>query len=114
MNTSPAKSSNVYEPEAFQARVNYAATCLVNGISSRRRDTCFEMFDGDAVVVALVRRARKNPRLLAAIAKGWSELVDGVPASWHAQAEQHKAVPTGELATLAQTMREAATVRHGV
>ncbi len=106
MTTSPAKSSNVYEPEAFQARVAYAAVCLVEGIQSRRFDTCFEMFDGDAVVVALVRRARKNPRLLAAIARGWSELVDGVPASWHEKATQHSAIPTRELPTLARTLRE--------
>ena len=61
---------SVYETEAFQQRVNYAAQCLVGPYSrcqTRHFDTCFEMYDGNAVVCALYRRALKNPRLWAAL-----------------------------------------------
>jgi len=97
------KSNDVYNPEAFTARVNYAAQCLIRRIDSRRRDTCFEMMDGDAVVVALVRRAAKNPRLKEAIARGWSELRDGFPVGWLDLAEKHAGA---DLPTLAAAMRE--------
>ncbi len=97
--------TNVYDPDAFQARVNYAATCLIRGTASRRRDTCFEMNDGDAVVVALSRRAARNPRLAEAIRRGWSEMVEGLPASWHAKFIEHKDVATRDLPKLAARMR---------
>jgi hypothetical protein len=54
----------VYDPEAFAERVNIAALVIsTRGRTSRSFDTCFEMWDGDAVAVALYRRARKNPKL---------------------------------------------------
>lgn len=54
----------VYDPEAFEERVNYAASVISKGIvpvNGRHFDTCFEMFDGDYVVAALVRRTLHNP-----------------------------------------------------
>lgn len=56
------RSRDVYEATAFQARVNFAAAYIAAGKKSTRRfDTCFEMWDGDAVAAALVRRADKRP-----------------------------------------------------
>lgn len=55
---------NVYDPNAFEDRVNYAASVISKGRmpeNSRTLDTCFEMFDGEFVAAALVRRAKKNP-----------------------------------------------------
>jgi hypothetical protein len=53
---------DVYQADAFEDRVNYAASCISKGMSSTRHfDTCFEMWDGDYVAAALVRRTLKNP-----------------------------------------------------
>ena len=54
----------VYQSEAYAARVNTASDYIAKGrATSRIFDTCFEMYDGDAVAVAVYRRARKNPRI---------------------------------------------------
>jgi hypothetical protein len=55
----------------FAGRVNLAIDCLTtgNGIGSRTFDNCFEMFDGDFVVVMLHRLAKKDARLQQGIAK---------------------------------------------
>ena len=59
---------SVYTPQAFHERVNHAARCLLSGAThSRHFDTCFEMYDGDAVAVALSRRATKHPALAEAL-----------------------------------------------
>jgi hypothetical protein len=50
--------------KTFSERVNYAARWIVSGRpTSRSFDSCFECWDGDAVVLALCRRAEKNDRL---------------------------------------------------
>lgn len=52
------------DPANFAGRVNYAAAVIANGRNQTRSfDNCFENYDGDAVTVALMRRAQKNPRL---------------------------------------------------
>jgi hypothetical protein len=104
-------SGSVYDPEAFKERVDYAAACLVRGTKSRRFDTCFEMYDGDAVVTALVRRAWKNERLRKSFKGAWAACglaPSGLPASWEQTAEQYKDIPTKELPDLARRLREAA------
>lgn len=54
--------TDVYEPEAFRARVDFAAAVISRGGQATRRfDTCFEIFDGNEVAAALVYRARKSP-----------------------------------------------------
>jgi hypothetical protein len=56
----------VYDPEDFAARVNHAAATICRrGEATRHFDTCFEMYDGDAVAAALVRRAERTPKLAA-------------------------------------------------
>lgn len=52
----------VYNDDAFEERVNFAANYISNRRpTSRRFDACFEMHDGDLVVTALIRRAQKRP-----------------------------------------------------
>ncbi len=65
---------NVYEPTNFAGRVELAANYFSRGIEgSRTLDTCFEMNDGDAVVIALMRRVQKNPN--TALARNlWNRL----------------------------------------
>ncbi|RWR30451.1 hypothetical protein D2T29_12325 [Sinirhodobacter populi] len=54
--------SSVYNPENFVGRVNLAASYISSSRNtSRSFDTCFEMYDGDAVSTALYRRVQKNP-----------------------------------------------------
>lgn len=50
----------------FKERVNYAARVIREGRrTSRKFDNCFEMNDGDLVVLALVKRANKSGGKLA-------------------------------------------------
>lgn len=73
---------SVYDSERFHERVNYAARCLLAGsTSSRAFDTCFEMFDGDMVVTALVRRAEQQPHLSQAIID-WYSKDEKFPQTW--------------------------------
>lgn len=54
----------VYTSENFAGRVNYAALVISKQRKTTRSfDTCFEMFDGDAVAAAIWRRSLKNPTL---------------------------------------------------
>ena len=55
---------DVYKPEAFEDRVNYAASVISTGripSNARHFDTCFEMYDGSYVAAALVRRTLLHP-----------------------------------------------------
>lgn len=53
---------DVYAPNAFKDRVEYAAAVIARGgKTSRKFDTTGEMYDGAAVTAALVRRAKANP-----------------------------------------------------
>lgn len=52
---------SVYDPENFAGRVNLAAFYMIQGREPTRAfDTCFEMYDGDAVGVALYRRMKAS------------------------------------------------------
>lgn len=94
---------SVHDAENFAGRVNYAAQCLMRGTSGTRHfDTCFEMHDGDAVVTALVRRARNNKALHDKIAGRWGGVF---PQSWLDAAAKHEALPVRELRTLAADLR---------
>ena len=55
-----------YDTDAFATRVNFSAGYIAAGRQTTRTfDTCYEMNDGDAVAVAVYRRARRNPKLRA-------------------------------------------------
>ena len=54
--------------KTFSERVNYAARWIVSGRPTTRSfDSCFECFDGEAIVLALCRRAQKNEKLRHAL-----------------------------------------------
>lgn len=51
--------------KTFKSRVNHAASVISNNRATNRNfDSCFEMHDGDEVVVALYRRAQKNEKIM--------------------------------------------------
>lgn len=101
---------SVYEENNFEGRVNYAAQCFVRGISnSRHFDTCFEMFDGQAVVTALVRRCEKNAKLQAAVAAQWG---GSFPQKWLDTASEYQNISTRKLRDLAAQLRAEANERY--
>jgi hypothetical protein len=85
----------------FRRRVDYAAQCIMRGITSRRRDSCYENNDGDLVVTVLVRRSRNNPKLRDAIAKDWGGTF---PEHWIETAAKYEHVQTSDIARLAGEM----------
>lgn len=98
---------SVYDPEAFDERVAFAARHIASGRPSTRRfDTCFEMHDGDAVAVALVRRVRARPN--TKLAANFEQYLGDVS---YAAAERHAAVPTPRLPELAARLRREAAER---
>lgn len=58
--------ARVYDTDAFAERVSLACAYIAaRKETTRKFDTCFEMYDGDAVGVAVYRRSLRNPRLRA-------------------------------------------------
>ena len=99
----------LYNENAFLARVNFAEKCFRDHLThTRAMDTCFEMYDGAAVVVALVRRARLDSALYAAIASDWS---DRFPAEWLDIETKYSHIPTERLVNLARELRATAKAR---
>jgi len=67
--------SSVYDFENFAGRVQFAAAVIARrGATSRSFDTCCEMYDGEAVIAALVRRAKKRPN--GSLAKNLYHYID--------------------------------------
>ncbi len=95
-------------PENFKQRVDYAAQCiLTQETRSREFDSCFEMYDGDLVAAAIVRRCGENPDLHAALANWQSGgRSSELPADWLAAAEKFKSVRN--LANQARRVRQIA------
>ena len=89
----------------FAARVKLAAACLLSnsGIGSRGYDNCFEMGDGDAVVVALDRIADKDWLLRDAINREWKS--DQSREMWRRCCSRYAHVPTERLERLAAEQR---------
>lgn len=59
---------SVYDNDNFAGRVAYAAAVIARkGGQTRHFDTCFEMYDGVEVAVAVYRRSLRNPKLAANI-----------------------------------------------
>jgi hypothetical protein len=99
--------SEVYNPEAFAARVEYAIYCLIhNQMDSREHDTCYEMNDGDAVVTAILRQAATNSELRASFARYWRYTRNGLPVAWIETAVKYAHIPTDRLPELARRMRQ--------
>ena len=93
---------SVYDPDNFKGRVALAASYIAQEREGTRSfNTCFEMNDGDAVAVALYRRAKANPegKLAANI---WRYLGrDSVEQT----AAEYENVRTQDLQNLAAQMR---------
>ena len=54
--------SRIHEPDGFWDRVSFACAVIARRARTTRQfDSCFEMFDGDAVAAAVVRRAKARP-----------------------------------------------------
>ncbi len=99
----------LYNESAFLARVNFAEKCFrSHQTNTRAMDTCFEMYDGAAVVVALVRRARLDHALYVAIASDWS---GRFPTEWLELETKYSHIPTERLGNLARELRATAKAR---
>lgn len=91
--------SGLNRPDNFAGRVRYAADVIANGREARRAfDNCFENNDGDAVALAMLRRAATNAKLARNL---WRYLSR---ATVEPLAELHKAERS--LPALAKRMRE--------
>lgn len=89
-----------YDADAFSTRVDFAAKRISEGGNHTRHfDTCFEMWDGDAVAVALYRRARRNPKLKRNLFK-YLNRSSVIQAAW-----LHRRRKTRDLKILSQELR---------
>lgn len=79
----------------------YAAKIIAQGGSpSRAFDNCFENYDGDEVSVAIVRRARRNPKIAANLSRYLNaELAEEC-------ARRMETIPTRKLADAARVTRQ--------
>lgn len=83
----------------FSYRVNFAAAHISRGANSTRSfDNCFEMWDGDAVAVALYRRARKNAKLRKNL---WNYIGRELCVQ---VAFKHRRIPTNKLGELSAAL----------
>ena len=58
--------SRAIDAETARERANIAAAYIRRGVTHTREfDNCFEMYDGSAVVHYLLRKAERDPRILA-------------------------------------------------
>jgi hypothetical protein len=90
----------VYDINAFSARVDFAARVISDGRRTTRAfDTCFEMWDGDAVAVAVYHRSRHNPKLRRNL---WRYISRQITV---AQAFENRRRPTRALAAWAAELR---------
>jgi hypothetical protein len=90
-------------PSSFPSRVRYAAWAIVNDDHERMTDNCFEMYDGDAVAVAIYRAAFGGAcGLLEVSLKTW--LGSYLP-EWEATAAKYAYIADENLGKLAQMVR---------
>lgn len=95
-----------YEKTAFASRVNLACSYISAGRrTSRTFDTCFEMNDGEAVGVAVYRRARRNPKLRAGLFR-YLDRSFIVGEAWRNRRRPTRSLPAW-AAELRQTSEEA-------
>lgn len=93
----------VYEGDNYIGRVNFAASYIAAGRNCTRCfDTCFEMYDGVVVAVALGRRALNNPN--GKLAKNFFRYIDEEMTKKNLADYAH--VPTKHLALEAAKIRK--------
>lgn len=91
---------SVRDPDAFYERVNYAIRCIQIGrTGTRGYDTCFEMYDGELVAVAIYRRAQADPALAVRL---WTGIGRDVTL---AAVARYADVPDRQLAQMARELR---------
>jgi len=95
-------------PASFAGRVSYAAEAITRREDSRAFDSCFEMFDGDFVVAALMRRAQTDPQLQAGILRLFIKAPDFEAVPWQATAKALAHLPDHGLEDAARKARAAA------
>lgn len=61
--------SKIYDPAACAYRIRYAITNILRDrvVNEGAFACCFEMEDEDEVILTILRRGLKNPKLLAAL-----------------------------------------------
>ena len=104
---------SLYDSDNFAGRVNYAAACISRQSHPNERafDTCFEMFDGEVVTTALVRRSATNQKL----ADGIRKMFGGkFPTEWQATAAKYADTATKDLPALAKQLREKAQAAYAL
>jgi hypothetical protein len=98
-------SSNVYMFDNFKGRVDYVAAVMSRrGNTSRRFDGCFEMYDGSAVLAAIVKRSWKNERLREVLRKYFCQ--------YALQEAQTNAEECEDLDAWAKVLRDEATAQE--
>lgn len=93
----------------FKWRVETAARCISSGRTTGRTFSgCFEWMDGDAVLLALLRRAERRPG--TKMASRMTEVF--VDRSMREISEKYKDLPDEEIPALSQHMIDAWNVRY--
>lgn len=77
--------------DKFSYRVRFALRAILEHRTrdSRAFDRCFEMYDGAAVVCALMRRAEADSTLAREIRNIFSNFPKPEPTPWHITAAKH-------------------------
>jgi hypothetical protein len=85
----------------FKRRVDFAIRVISDGSTTTRQfDSCFEMYDGDYVVAAIMRRAAHNPRLHEALYRRDGNWASSMP-EWELCAVSLAHVADKDMATTA-------------
>ena len=108
----PKKPS--FNAKSYPARVRYAAWAICAGDDSRNHDTCFEMYDGEAVVVALMRAAMGGKADYLKHCLQNHSLTEAGWKSWQRKMEKNAFWEDELLPELAKCLREEgrAVARH--
>ena len=97
-----------FNANSYPARVRFAAWAICEGDHSRQHDTCFEMYDGAAVVVALMRAASSGKADYLAHRLEHACLTPTGWANWQATVAQYSEWPDAKLPDLAASIRASA------
>lgn len=90
---------------SFDDRLKYAIGAIFRNEDSRERDNCYEMYDGDQLVTAIVREAEENIQLQNAIMRQWSNVDRWIDHPWHKTAIKFAGILTPALASEAAKAR---------
>ena len=87
-------------PHSFQDRVEFAINAFRRKATHTRNfSSCFEMSDGDAVVTAIVRRAKNAPKLQECIT-AYFRVPSFADIPWHETANKYADLSNDEVSHL--------------